>query len=48
MGQKTSWKFLIPASLQKGQITESLAEEISAAGKILVQTNLEAGCISSP
>lgn len=39
---------MIPGSSQKSRVIENLAEEISAAGKILVQRNLEAGCVSSP
>lgn len=45
MGQKTSWKFLIPGVIQKS--IKSLAKEITGAGKVLVQRNPEAGCVSS-
>lgn len=41
-----SWKFLIPKVFRKVKLS-SLAEETSTAGKILVQRNLEEGCISS-
>lgn len=47
MGQKASWKFLFPGSLQKAHVIKNLEEEISAAGKIFLPRNLEAVCVSS-
>lgn len=47
MGQKVSWKFLFPGGLWKSQVIKNLEEEISAAGKIFLLRNLEAGCVSS-
>lgn len=47
MGQKASWKFLFPGSLQKSQVIKNLEEETFAAGKIFLPRNLEAGFVPS-
>lgn len=47
MGQKASWKFLFPGSLQKSQVIKNFEAEISAASKIFQLRNREAGCVSS-